>query len=1747
MLKEGNRPATLLGLLSKTSTKGTIKSKPVTVVMGKSILEAWGKTLLCLGLIDESMMEEGFLALKEARQEGMAEAKGKIEALKLQRKQARARQLQRQSDASANNNEMKDKEDEKSDDEQATEREEYTEEELHLKAQVDELRSRYASLKEDAAISSNSLSDSRLASIGPFLCNPFNSLESESQQVTWLANIIRKEKVKMGSTGNKRKIVTATDLLEKMDSYFNSEIERLVEGLPGSEYCPSYVFQSCRAGGASAANQAWVHEARIRHEKEREKEIKAVKEAKEKESQLREKEIKRKEREEERESRKRAKVEETEKKKKEREEERLSRLSIQVDERLFKEACFQREKVIQLAAKSLGKEYNRRRKAAEIVSSHRVEHGLATGEDKDFYIMKEEALTTILPPNHKKFHEDVLRIWDFIHSFGAVFKKWFDHTSLPTLKELQSAIDKLQVLPPTGVKIKEIELLNQIGLMFCKPLSTSVVKILSTVLATNLPIQQKSDSSTGDAASVASSSSTGSKSSQTTFPVDLTTWREVAKLSLSCDALMELNFSKQDCAHILRGFRSAGHPNSKEAKRLRKGEDYILVLLRQSVLRKAEVEAFTKNGKEEKKDEAKITISVPSTASCDHTSWIFYLHNINVSSITSSAIRSNIREAMKLLKNEKSTSVQRSSNDSYIESLNRALVLMDPASENVTKAKQIVLQLLNRTTGEIFSNISQQHIVYKTTDDLGIKKKEEIVLPQPSKPSLHKKVRQRMGLIQSIILSDDEYKAAIAARQKYIVNAVREKEEREKKEHREKKTSRTNNGEEDDDDDDDDDEDEEEDENRNSNEEKKVAMEEKQTDKPNLETDSETKDTKETEKIKIGKITIFDGFSGDDPMAPELIRRCLAVLRTLCGTIPAENFVYPVDPQDNPRYYEYVLRPMSLFDVGKMLQNAGKRLSIQSTSESGSKESEIESVVAAFARNVRLIAKNCSCFCSVGAAPISSAQQMLRIFERLLLDWVLAPKDKITPLGDLDDDRCVEFHESDDESLVLLCDGCEGKFNMGRLDPPITDVPKGDWYCPRCLSGRSWSHLDPRVGQAIHKNLNGKEYSGVISNCSFQFIPKNDFRPTLAYEILYDHDGDREHWTLDEVNSFLQTKGTTFPRIECLEAVSESAGYGSLSNDEEILPIQLNPTISDTAAQAARASSVFRDSIISIVTLSLSESNEMNSTEWMRLLKLMSTKCAISDDLQDFMHGIENKAAEKLSSEMALISKIKNIEEILPKVTDDEEDSVESLHAENEKVKSGPDTNSQSDEEEWNEIQSNDGRPTEVMIPNFQNKKSILEEVGSKSQSNGSTTALDSVPDVVLSKEDSLKKERLDLLSAKSARMKAREDSYVGYALQKQMEPIAAAFEEDAMSDVIQSALSKQPSGLDLKSSMCPETKCDFSGLFDTSLGGPLVRIPNKQEWCEMMKFAYSNRPFQLLAVMDVTKETDTKIQDSQANSTNEVVPQVETSTNIEKSLPSENIQEKRLISVKIRVGGELVAGEEDKSLFRELPNQGMLEFLPLNKEGFASELNFRDSSNLPFVTGSLSAHECCAIAVHNARVEKMLQLHKESYTIKAERDCSRLCGRTQPLGIDDLGRSYWMFQSDPSSLFVYKPQAEMKINKDSIEKEWYQFDKTDSIAVIIAYLKGKEPVDEIRRLFPKAAKVSDRANWDEFCYKQFNYPKLELSNVENESARNANEESGSHLSEKENDNASKSKNEGEMDEDEVSVCFQFRVCFERI
>ncbi|KAL0021618.1 hypothetical protein WJX79_009112 [Trebouxia sp. C0005] len=47
---------------------------------------------------------------------------------------------------------------------------------------------------------------------------------------------------------------------------------------------------------------------------------------------------------------------------------------------------------------------------------------------------------------------------------------------------------------------------------------------------------------------------------------------------------------------------------------------------------------------------------------------------------------------------------------------------------------------------------------------------------------------------------------------------------------------------------------------------------------------------------------------------------------------------------------------------------------------------------------------------------------------------------------------CCVCWEDEDRKHILLCDKCDAEYHTYCLDPPLEDVPEGEWFCPRCKS-----------------------------------------------------------------------------------------------------------------------------------------------------------------------------------------------------------------------------------------------------------------------------------------------------------------------------------------------------------------------------------------------------------------------------------------------------------------------------------------------------------------------------------------------------------------------------------------------------------------------------------------------------------------------------------------------------------------------
>lgn len=1602
-----------------------LHGKPVSSVVGTSPIETWGRVLVKLGLIDEIVLKTGLEAISEARKEGLSEAKDKLSG--------RTRQSAPVSvavSASPSSSDERDaNEDENENREKPTElgKEPPNEEEIALRAQISNLMNELVNAEEEDRRASFTLADARVAALGLFLCNPFQNDEtSKTQQHSWLATAVRKEKSRMGSSGNKKKVVTATDLLDRNDTIFSTDVEACIEGLPGSEYCKPYIFQAFRTGGASS--RSWIHEAQVRAEQEEKLEAKKDGDTSENggDEQEHERSGKRRKKEDYKDAKKKQRLEEEDAKKKSRIEERLERLRVQVEERLFKEASAQREKVITALARTLGREFNRRRKAAELVSGQVcVESKHAVASKPKLNLAISELPTAV----GKVFDEDVVRVWDFMATFGSLFLERGFVTEIPSLASLQDAVHCLRGAKTSSPLSKDdaIALLTEVAVALCKPMAANLTRILFASLIALYPGLQKDFGATffQESATIDNDSNSIS-TSEILIPVNAFTWQEIARQSFVADALGELGYARHEVAHVLRGYRSAGHPNSKEARRLRKAEEFAVTLLRQTILESKFPDRCTM-------ESGKVTrVDVPCDPKCGVDDFRFYLHLfISNKSISPKEAQRYLDEAMRALENGEESHVT--------------------SDSNMKMEIQSIVNQLQVAGKDAMASLQSRALAIFDEPGLCTGNNSYVRAPLFSGQSLESDMaRQQLGLLNDLLLTNSQYRMRVHSRENYMDDALKLKLELEREE-------------EEDDDDDDNDVSSGENSNPAGKPEalvKELAPDGNEANEPggvnstkegkggspigkesapsgddenesstNLKPATEGPSSSAAPSTSGGRSSrvakgmsrspIFDECCADVPSAPDLLRRCLAVLRTLSVAECAEPFHYPVDPQTNPAYYDSLLQPMCLREVGRYLQDAATEVN----ANVGDTTMYVEQVVAQFARNIRLIGKNCLVYSNAGPMVISAGMELLRIFERLLLDWVLAPENCLPPLELLHDDKCIDHHPSDIESTVILCDGCEGKYNIARLSPPLHDIPKGDWYCPRCVSGRWWGDLDERVGKTVTESSDTarKGEKATIQKC-FLHYPDGSEAPSLMYVVLFT-DGHKEAWPLEKVDANLTTP---VPPIRCLAAVSESVGYGFGVNHglrQDLVPVVLNPNYSDAAAQVALTSSVYRDTLAASGTLLLIDPREMTADEWLRLLVLLVMKCASSELMQTVMSNMENEAAQKKAEGMEEVAKISQPADALPPV-----DGL--ICFEEEKAKD-PSSSSPSIQDGESPTGAEKGTQAPLVV-------------SSSSTASVSPDAMDIETSEAIGSEMLVNPIESAFIE-KRRRQKTSEESFIAHCIKCQVRPAVASFEEDTFSPLVDSNLSAMNSPLGFSSVRCRKQVCVFCGLKDVDLGTPLVRVPNADEWNELI--AHGGRSRRAFLVADIPAPPPKKFS---------------------------------TVAVKCIVDNELFSVSETPNAL--IPDGGMTEFLPRSSAAFQDELIFRYDWDIPFVLGSLSAHECCAVAAHNARKEQMVIRHKDKLEHDLEKEFGKSCGRTLSIAEDTLGRSYWQFTNDREALFLCSRES---------RTQWYRFSAAPKIASVIVSL-GRDPAArELRKAFPEASALIKDGSWSSALWKS-QYPKLD-------------------------------------------------------
>ncbi|XP_029843134.3 lysine-specific demethylase 5A isoform X4 [Ixodes scapularis] len=69
-----------------------------------------------------------------------------------------------------------------------------------------------------------------------------------------------------------------------------------------------------------------------------------------------------------------------------------------------------------------------------------------------------------------------------------------------------------------------------------------------------------------------------------------------------------------------------------------------------------------------------------------------------------------------------------------------------------------------------------------------------------------------------------------------------------------------------------------------------------------------------------------------------------------------------------------------------------------------------------------------------------------------LKDDCCETKEERKPKPQIEQMVCHTCGRGDDEESMLLCDGCDDSYHTFCLLPPLQEIPRGDWRCPRCVA-----------------------------------------------------------------------------------------------------------------------------------------------------------------------------------------------------------------------------------------------------------------------------------------------------------------------------------------------------------------------------------------------------------------------------------------------------------------------------------------------------------------------------------------------------------------------------------------------------------------------------------------------------------------------------------------------------------------------
>lgn len=92
--------------------------------------------------------------------------------------------------------------------------------------------------------------------------------------------------------------------------------------------------------------------------------------------------------------------------------------------------------------------------------------------------------------------------------------------------------------------------------------------------------------------------------------------------------------------------------------------------------------------------------------------------------------------------------------------------------------------------------------------------------------------------------------------------------------------------------------------------------------------------------------------------------------------------------------------------------------------------------------------------------------------------------------GEEEDDHMEFCRVCKDGGELLCCDTCPSSYHIHCLNPPLPEIPNGEWLCPRCMVSSTVLLSAHRSYSTVPNTVHGTLRLFVLSfNLSFQVDP----------------------------------------------------------------------------------------------------------------------------------------------------------------------------------------------------------------------------------------------------------------------------------------------------------------------------------------------------------------------------------------------------------------------------------------------------------------------------------------------------------------------------------------------------------------------------------------------------------------------------------------------------------------------------------